>query len=436
MGPGARMPKLPGGGPALAALRIPQYRWLFASNMAFFYAMQGQMIVRLLIVWELTQDKAMLGYTSFAVAVPMVLISPFGGVIADRLDRRKLILFGQIFLATNETILLSLLVTDRLKFWHLVVGAFLMGCTFPVIMPSRMAIVVRIVGRDTLSSAMALTSGGMNAMRIVAPAAAGFLVAPLGIGGTYAVNVSLYVLAAFCMFGVDAQPPPMTGVTESLFDDVREGVRYMRSHPTVLVLMLFGLLPMFLAMPFQTLLVVFADEVWNVGERGFGILQGMAGLGGMLGAVVIARRGEKPARLRLMLISVTAFSSFLLLFSASPSFLLALPLILAANVFAGMFQILNNTAIQLVVPEEVRGRISGFLMMSFGLTPLGTLPMAIVAEQVGAPLAVAGASGLVLVGAVIWYAASPVLRGIDAAVLQFTKSELEPIGTRANRNSI
>ncbi|MGE4608530.1 MAG: MFS transporter [Myxococcota bacterium] len=427
MGPGARMPKMPGqGGPALAALRIPQYRWLFASNMAFFFAMQGQMVVRLLIVWDLTQNKAMLGYMSFAVAVPMVVISPFGGVIADRLDRRKLILFGQAFLAINEIILLALLVTGRLEFWHLVVGAFLMGCTFPIIMPSRMAIVVRIVGKDTLGSAMALTSGGMNAMRIVAPAMAGFLVAPLGIGGTYAVSVSLYVLAALCMLGVESAPPPLTGVTESLLEDVREGVRYMRSHSTVLVLMLFGLLPMFLAMPFQTLLVVFADEVWEVGESGFGILQAVAGMGGMIGAVVIARRGERPARLRLMIVSVIAFSSFLLLFSASPSFLIALPLILAANIFAGMFQILNNTAIQLLVPEEVRGRISGFLMMSFGLTPLGTLPMAILAERVGAPIAVAAASVVVLIGAIIWYFASPVLRGIDQALLESTNSTNEP----------
>lgn len=418
------MPNMPGGrGSALAALRIPQYRWLFASNMAFFYAMQGQMLVRLLIVWDLTQDKAMLGYTSFAVAVPMVLISPFGGVIADRMDRRKLILFGQTFLASNEIILLTLLVTGRLEFWHLVTGAFLMGCTFPIIMPSRMAIVVRIVGKDTLGSAMALTSGGMNAMRIVAPAMAGFLVAPLGIGGTYAVGVSLYVLAALFMLGVKSTPPPMAGVTESLLTDVREGIQYMRSHSTVLVLMLFGLLPMFLAMPFQTLLVVFADEVWNVGERGFGMLQGMAGTGGMIGAFIIARRGERPERLRLMIVSVIAFSSFLLMFSASPSFLIALPLILAANVFAGIFQILNNTAIQLLVPEEVRGRISGFLMMSFGLTPLGTLPMAILAERVGAPIAVAAASALVLVGAIVWYLASPVLRGIDEALLESANSQ-------------
>ncbi|MFP8878730.1 MAG: MFS transporter [Myxococcota bacterium] len=423
------MPKMPGrGGPALAALRIPQYRWLFASNMAFFFAMQGQMVVRLLIVWDLTQNKAMLGYMSFAVAVPMVVISPFGGVIADRLDRRKLILFGQAFLAINEIILLALLVTGRLEFWHLVVGAFLMGCTFPIIMPSRMAIVVRIVGKDTLGSAMALTSGGMNAMRIVAPAMAGFLVAPLGIGGTYAVSVSLYVLAALCMLGVESAPPPLTGVTESLLEDVREGVRYMRSHSTVLVLMLFGLLPMFLAMPFQTLLVVFADEVWEVGESGFDMLQAVAGMGGMIGAVVIARRGERPARLRLMIVSVIAFSSFLLLFSASPSFLIALPLILAANIFAGMFQILNNTAIQLLVPEEVRGRISGFLMMSFGLTPLGTLPMAILAERVGAPIAVAAASVVVLIGAIIWYFASPVLRGIDQALLESGNSTNEPKG--------
>jgi MFS family permease len=197
---------------------------------------------------------------------------------------------------------------------------------------------------------------------------------------------------------------------------VREGVRYMRSHRTVLVLITFGLLPMFLAMPFQTLLVVFADEVWHVGERGFGILQGLAGLGGMFGAIVIARRGEKPARLRLMITSAIGFGSFLLMFSASPSFLLALPLILAANVCAGMFQILNNTAIQLLVPEEVRGRISGFLMMSFGLTPLGTLPLALLAQRVGAPTAVAVASTICIAAALLWVLVSPVLRGVDATL--------------------
>jgi predicted MFS family arabinose efflux permease len=422
---------LPGSGTGFAPLRNPQYRWLFASNMAFFYAMQAQMVVRLLIVWEMTGDKAMLGYTSFAVAIPMVVISPFGGVIADRLDRRSLILWGQAFLASNEIILLALLLTGSLQFWHLVVGAFLMGCTFPIIMPSRMAIVVRIVGRDTLGSAMALTSGGMNAMRIVAPAAAGFMVAPLGIGGVYALGVFLYVLAALCMIGVKPAPPPRQGVTESLIEDVRGGVRYVRSHSTLMVLMVFGLLPMFLAMPFQTLLVVFADEVWQVGERGFGVLQGVAGLGGMLGAVVVARRGERPQRLRLMMCSVVAFGSFLLLFSISPSFWIALPLILAANVFAGVFQILNNTAIQLIVPEDVRGRISGFLMMSFGLTPLGTLPMALLAQRVGAPTAVAAASAVVVIGAIVWYAASPVLRGMDRSLHESSEklrlaSELEP----------
>ena len=375
------------------------------------------MVVRLLLVWEMTGDKATLGITNFAVAVPMVLIAPFGGVIADRLDRRNLILGGQSFLASNEIVLWTLLVTGRLEFWHLVVGAFLMGCTFPIIMPSRMAIVVRIVGKESLGSAMALTSGGMNAMRIVAPAMAGFLVAPLGIGGAYAVGLALYIIAALCMLRVRPAPPPRSGVTESLTQDVRNGVDYMRANRPVMILMVFGLLPMFLAMPFQTLLVVFADEVWQVGERGFGVLQAAAGFGGMLGAIVIARRGEKPARMRLMLSSVIAFGSFLLLFAASPSFLLALPLVLCANVFAGMFQILNNTAIQLLVPEEVRGRISGFLMMSFGLTPLGTLPMALLAESIGAPWAVAIASALVVAGAIVWYTASPALRGIDATLL-------------------
>ena len=189
------------------------------------------------------------------------------------------------------------------------------------------------------------------------------------------------------------------------------------------MLLLFGLVPMFLAMPFQTLLVVFATEVWHEGPNGLGILSALAGTGGVVGSVILAWQGPSNRRLRQMMMSVLLFGSFLLLFSLSPYFLLALPMVFIANIFGSIFSTLNNTAIQLIIPDHVRGRISSFLMMSFSLPLLGTLPMSAVAEVYGAPLAVGASSILAMGVAVIFYAMSPALRNLDRGVRQALEEE-------------
>jgi MFS family permease len=224
--------------------------------------------------------------------------------------------------------------------------------------------------------------------------------------------VAAYASAFLCMLRVRAQPMPARS-GRTLVSDVAYGVRYMRDNRTVAVMLLFGILPMFLAWPFQSLLVVFADEVWGVGERGFGAMQAAAGIGGVLGAWFLALRGEASERLRLMVFSAAAFAAFLVLFARSPSFWAALGFVLVADVFASMFGTLNNTAIQILIPESVRGRISGFLMMSFGLAPLGTLPMTAAAERFGAPDAVTGAALLLLAAVGLCLATSASLRGVD-----------------------
>ena len=397
---------------ALAPLRNRPYRWLFFSNLAFFYGIQGQMLVRMLLAWELTDSKLALGYTSLLAAIPMVLISPFGGAIADRVNRRTLILVGQAGIAVSEGVIFLLLLTGHLAFWHLLVGSFVLGCLIPLIMPARMAMVVGLIGKGGLARAMALSGGGMQMMRIVAPAIAGFLVAPIGLEGAYSFGVAAYIVAFLCMLNVRAQPMPARP-RGTMLADVSYGMRYVLEHRTVAVMLAFGILPMFLAWPFQSLLVVFADEVWNVGERGFGAMQAAAGIGGVVGAMILAARGEATERLRLMVISACAFALFLVLFARSPSFLLALGFVLVADIFASMFGTLNNTAIQILIPESVRGRISGFLMMSFGLAPLGTLPMTAAADRFGAPDAVTGAAALLLVGVAVALLSSRSLRSVD-----------------------
>ncbi|MCE2391686.1 MAG: MFS transporter [Proteobacteria bacterium] len=407
-----------GWGSAIGSLRNTQYRWLWMGNVSFFFAMQAvSMIIRPLIALDLTDNKpAALGMVSFAVAVPMLVLSPFGGVLADRVERRRLIMIGQGLALTGEALTLGLYVTGLLRFWHLVLLATGMGALFATMMPARQAIVVDIIGKARLGNAMALNMAGMNVTRILGPATAGFLVASLGIQGTYAGAMALYLVAWLTLIRVHPSRPPAGMRRLPVVESLSEATRYLRSERLVLLMLLFGLVPMFLMMPFQTLLPIFANDVWGTGTSGLGLLNAMAGLGGVAGSFVVALRGDTDHRLRLMLVSVFGFGVFLALFGFSPWFGLALGLLLVANVFATVFGVLNNTAVQQLIPDQVRGRISAFLMMSFSLPMLGTLPVSIAAQAYGAPLAVGVSAVLAMVVAALFCLGSPTLRGLDARV--------------------
>jgi len=412
-----------GGRTAFSSLRNQQFRWLYVSNIAFFFAMNGQLIVRSYIAFKLTGSAFSLGLINLAVAVPMLLISPIGGVIADRVERRQLIVGGQVILIVNELAVLLLLVTGTLAFWHLMAVAFLMGGVFPFIMPARAAIVANIVGRQGMSNAIALSTGGMNAARVVAPALAGFLIYLLGVRSTYAVAIGMYSIALLAMLRVHTSQPLARVVKTTMHADIIHGVKYVRDDPAVRALLLIGMLPILLAMPFQALLVVFAEDVWDVGSRGLGGLQAAAGLGGLAGASYIAWSGESKRKLRLMMMSLLCFGFGLLAFALSPVFLIGLLFVFVADIFASIFQTTNNTVIQVLIPDAVRGRVMSLLLMTFGLTPLGTVPISLLADAFGAPVAVGAASIAMVIVAGLFYVLSASFRNIDATVRAAMEAE-------------
>jgi MFS family permease len=393
-----------------------QFRWLFASNMAFMLAMQGQMLVRSMMTYEITQSAFDLGLVSFAVAIPMFCLSPIGGVIADRLDRRQLIIWGQAALICAELTIVVLYFTSHLAFWHLLCNAVIMGSVFPLIMPAQQALVVDVAGKQGLQNAMALLIGGMGATRILGPTLAGVLIAVIGLAGAYTIGLIMYVAALLCLFGV-SRPAILRDLDNvSALEDLVEGFRYVRDNRLVMVMIVFGILPMFLAMPFQSLLVIFTESVWGVGASGLGLLYAVGGVGALLGSLYVARLNSGGKPLRVMLISVIGFGFFLLLFAASPWFLLAVPMVLIADIFASVFGAVNQSTTQILIPDAVRGRISSFMMMTFSVTPMGTLPMSIVAENYGAPIAVSIASVAVIIIALLFYFGSKALLSLDAQV--------------------
>jgi len=401
---------------ATESLENPEFRRVFIGNMAFFLAMGGQAIVRAWIASRLTDNNLMLGVVSVAMAVPMFFLSPFGGVLADRIERRSLIIFAQALAMVTEAGVLVLLLAGTLEFWHLVVAAALLGCSFPLIMPARSAIVVDLVGRKSMGAAMSLNMTGVNVTRVLGPAGAGYLISLISVEGAYLVNLGLYGVALVAMWSVRRLPPPPGGRNESVMKNLVEGFRYLKEDRFVLMLLLFGLVPQFLAMPFQTLSPRFADDVWHQGASGFGILNAAIGVGAVAGSAYVAVRSQDKGRLWLMMGSVVAFGVFLAMGVLSSSFWPAVFLVFAANVGASVFSTMNNVAIQLVIPDRVRGRVSSFLMMSVSLPLLGSLPVGAYADEVGLQQAMGHASLLAVVLAITFFLCSPRLRGLDDRV--------------------
>jgi MFS family permease len=403
---------------ALSSLENRQFRWLWSGNVAFFFAMQSMsMVLRTSLAYELAHGNPLaIGSVTFTVAIPMVLLAPLGGVLADRMDRRRLIAVGQSILLASEGATCLLFALGWLRFWHLIALGAVIGTMFAVMMPARQAIVVNVVGRAQLGNAMALNMTGMNVTRVVGPAAAGLGMSAFGIAPTYTVGLLLYAVALFSLSRVQPAPPPPGSGRPPVLRSIADGVRYLGGNRMVLLLIVFGVVPMLLMMPFQPLLVVFANDVWHTGGVGLGLLNASAGIGGMAGAFVVAVRGDADRRLGTMLASVLAFAGALGLFAFCPWFAAAMGMLLVANVFASIFGVLNNTAIQQLVPDEVRGRISSFLTMSFSLPMLGSLPVSAIAREYGASIAVGAASLTAIVLSIVFFALSPSLRGLDAAV--------------------
>jgi MFS family permease len=366
------------------------FQYLFAGNIGFFFGMNMMIILRGWLVVDKWGHSSYLGFIMAAVAVPMLFISPIAGVVTDRVDKRRLILAAQMLLVAINSVVAVLIITDVIEFWHLLLASTVSGTAFAFNMPGRQALVAMIVPRDRLMNAISLSTAAMNASRIVGPPIAAMLIAPIGIGGAYVVSTALYLSAAFATYALPPFPPKREKEF-TFFEDFVGGFSYIKHSAILLGLMLFATVPMIFAMPYMTLLPVFADTVWDVGEVGFGIMQAAAGVGGLIGAFFVANLDAYPKKGRLLVGGGLAFGGLVILFALSPWFVMGLVVLAVIGFTSMMFMTVNNTAIQLVIPDEVRGRVMSVMMMTFGLMPLGAVPAGIAADPLGVrPVVVVG----------------------------------------------
>ncbi len=393
-----------------SSLSIPGYRYLYVSMTASFMGMMMQQIARGWLTWELTGSAASIGIVSSSFGLPMLFFSLFGGVAADRLEKRNIIIAAQGLTGVLAAVVAVLVLTGVIQIWHLVVMGLLQGTIFAFNMPSRQAILPELVGEDQLMNAIALNSAGMNLTRILGPAMAGGLVALpfVGLEGVFFIIAITYVLSVITLFKIPASGSWRGKTNRPVMTDLFSGLSYIRHNSALLSLIGMGFLLILFGMPVQMLMPVFAGDVFDVGPLGFGILQAASGVGAIVGTLWIAfHAAEMKQRGRTQLLAAFAFGVMLFVFGFSSGLfgsiwlgLLLLPLV---GMSSQMFMALNNTMIMTNTPHEMRGRVMSVYMMTFSLMPVSILPMGFLSDSIGIANAVAGAAAIMVVYvALVW----------------------------------
>ncbi len=382
------------------SLKNPVYRLYFTGIMGQRASMNMQMIARSYLIYEITGSAAILGVLSICNALPILFFSVFGGVIADRIHKKYVLIIGLAGSALISLAVALLLSTGYISsdnegsWWVLALSAVLQGCIMGLMIPSRQAIIPEIVDEDEIMNAVSLDSTGMNILRLVSPALAGFLVDLFGYGSVYYVMTGMYIFGTICIMFM-----PLTGKLVSsasnVLHDIKEGFLYIRRESTILLLLIFTLFVVVLSMPYMTLLPVFAEDVLNVGASGMGILVSISGVGAMITSLILASLPNKKRGI-MLLISGLLLGLALTVFSFSKSWALSLVII----VFVGMGQAgrmaLGNTLVQYYVDPNFRGRVMSIYVMEFGLTSFGGAGAGLLTDALGPEIGL-GAFSIVLV---------------------------------------
>ena len=395
------------------SLRHRNFRWFWLSTAGQAMAQGMQFLILGWLVLDLTDSVSKLGLTVFFYGIPNLTLVLFGGIFADRINRQKLLVASQMGVTLTVFVVATLTITNLVAVWQIYAASFLLGTLHAINMPTRLAMVVNLVDRDDIMNAVVLNAAVMNTGRIIGPALAGGIIELVGIGPALYINASCYLMAAgFVLlirnFG-QGQPARRAGV----FRDLLAGLDYFRKTPVVFTIIGVGFAFGFFGMPHIQVMPAFAKEVLGAGAAKAGLLITAAGLGSLLANVFLSLLGNFRHKNWLLIGSVLLFEFSLFLFAWSQWFWLSWAILLFVGVGSISYISLGTTVLQLSVPSELQGRVMSLWYVSAGLMFIGSLPMAVVADLVSWPLALAGGAVISLVFTVwlaIW---RPTLRRLQ-----------------------
>ena len=382
--------------PTFRALRYPNFRWFWYSAAGQAVGQGMQFLALGWLVLERTDSVSQLGLVIFFYGIPNLTLVLLGGIIADRIDRRRLLLAAQSGVAVIILAIATLTVTDLVAVWHIYAASFLMGTLHAVNMPTRLAIVVNLVGREDIMNAVVLNSAVLNTGRIVGPAVAGGVIELLDIGSALYLNALCYLLSVgfiLLMRDVEQNRPARRA---NVLGDLWAGLDYFRKTPVVFTVIGMGFAFGFFGMPHIQVMPAFAREALDSGAGEAGLLITAAGVGSLLVNIVLAALGNARGKNWLLLGFILTFGVSLFIFAWSEWYWLSWIILLFVGLGSNGYISLGTTVLQLTVNPELQGRVMSLWYVSAGFMFIGSLPMALVADRVSWPAALAGGAGLCL----------------------------------------
>lgn len=375
----------------LGALRHRNYRLYFAGQIISTAGTWMQSVALPWLALQITHDGFLVGLALAVQFTPILVLGPFGGLIADRFPKRRVLLVTQSAYIVPAASLFLVTQAHQAQYWMVLVAALAVGCVNVIDVPSRQAFVIDMVGREDLLNAIALNSTIFNASAVIGPSVAGLLIAYVGLPFCFLFNAVSF-LAAILALALMRNLPSVVRLSqvEALRDRLRAGLSYARRDPIAGTLLLnVGVFSLF-SMNRMTLFPLFAEFVLHVGARGFGFLTAAQGVGALCGALTLALLQQRIARGPVQFGVGMAWCAFLLAFSFSRLYPLSLALLLLAGFCQITFIASSNTRIQAQTPDHLRGRVMALYAQALqGVGPIGSLQAGAFASLFGPPVAMA-----------------------------------------------
>lgn len=369
---------------------------------------------QLWLVYNLTKSTVYLGAVGGVNGAANMCLSLFGGVLADRVNKRRLITITQSTMALLAFALATLTVTNAIHVWHVLIIAGLTGATSAFDMPARQALVPHLIEDPKhLTNAVALTSSVWSGSRIVGPAIAGVLVAATGPAVCFYITFFGYGIMVLSLTQINVAKSAVSAVKRGVVSQFKEGLDYIRRSGIFSSLIAMTFLNSIFGMSFVYLLPVFAQDILGVGSTGYGFLMSAEGTGAIIGVMTVATLGSHKHRGKLLLAGSCLFGALLILFSFSRTYVFSLLLLATASFCNSLYMTNVLTLLQTLVPDELRGRVMGIYSLTWSLMPLGGMQAGLVANFVGAPHAVAIGAVVILGFAVFITASSKRIRGLS-----------------------
>jgi len=376
-------------GNPFAALRHRNFQLYFGGQLVSNAGTWMQIIAQGWLVYQLSHSDLTLGIVGFASAIPTLIISPWGGVIVDRVPKRSLLIITQAFAMLLAFILAVLAFTNIVQEWHIILLAAGLGIVNAFDAPARQAFVVEMVGKEDLPNAIALNSMMFNSARVIGPAMAGILLAILGAAWCFTINGISYIAVIIGLWAMRLKPHVMKRQLESQWKQLSGGLHYVSQRSDLAGLLLLALIFSVFGISYSTILPAFVEQILKQGAAAYGWVNAATGVGAVTGAFMIANHHSPRWRGSWLTFASIAFPLILAAFAFTPW--LAASLILAFGLGVGFMMefTMINTLLQTRVDDALRGRVMGLYTLTFfGFAPFGNLAVGALSQRIGLSFAI------------------------------------------------